>query len=289
VSPHLRRFSLMLAAALAWVPSVATAVAPGAGVQWRFPDGQPPPFTRQELESAVDIRRPGGDGAVAVGWDDGGGGTIEASSGSRRRQVTLGDAQGPDAARLVALAVVDVLRPLPELELAAPVDRSPRPGGLPMAVAVLAALNRGATSAGFALEPSLRGGWGRGRLAVAAEVGYGQGRGRADRQTLVLHMIPARLSLQVRQGHWALQAGGLWRWYWIRGLAGGAGGAWGTLYGGHLALERSFGLTARIGALVAVGVDVHANAVDLRVRGQSLMRSGRVAPMARLGLSWGRW
>ena len=211
VSPPPRRLPLLLAAAVAWVggPPVVAA-ASGWALQWRFPDGQPPPFTRRELEWAVSIRRPPSDAGadVAVGWDAGGSGRIEASSQSRRRLVRLDDAQGPDAARLVALAVVDVLRPLPELS---ELQAEPAAPAAPLAgLSLLGALNRGATSAGFALEPALRVAWPLGRRwGVAGEVGYGQGRGRADGQTLVLHMIPVRLGLQLRQGRWALTAAAL--------------------------------------------------------------------------------
>jgi hypothetical protein len=278
---------LVLAAALAWAaPAPAAAIAPGWALDWRFPDGQPPPFTRQELESAVSIRQPAVDaaGAVAVGWDDGGTGRVEASSDLRRRQVLLGDARGAEAARMVALAVVDVLRPLPEVQLAgAPAPRS-------VALALLGAVNRGATSAGFAFEPALRAGWpAGGRLALVGELGYGQGRGRAAGQTLVLHMIPMRLGLQVRAGGWAFGAGALVRPYRTGGLAGGAGRVAGTLYGGHLALERSLALSARLAFLAAAAVDLQANAIDLQVRGRSLLQSGRVTPMFRMGLHWGAW
>jgi hypothetical protein len=301
---------------VAWAIALALGVAtveraeaaPCCDLAWQFPNAAPPPFSRQELEAAVAIRQPPGAGAapdaVALAWA--GDGIVQASTPLRRRVVTLGPARGSEAARLVALAVVDVLRPLglpPELETvaargsdAAEVRASalPEQGNRPetLTFALAGAVNRGATSAGFALEPTAAVAW---RLAggasglqtgVVVEVGYGQGRGRAGLETLVVHLAPARLGLFLRSGSWALVAGGLARGYSTDGIAGGVSRVRGWLLGGHAAAQRALPLGRDFGLLVAAGVDVAANAVDFRVRGQSLLRTGRLVPTVRMGLLW---
>jgi hypothetical protein len=120
------------------------------------------------------------------------------------------------------------------------------------------------------------------------ELGYGQGRGRVDGRTVLLHMMPARAGVALRAPRaFSVHAGLLARPYLTRALEGG--GAWGTLYGGHLAIERAFALGGGLGLLAAAGVDLHANAVELQVRGRTLLRSGRLVPMVRLGLGWRAW
>ncbi len=331
---------------------------PGWALAWRFPAETLPPFSQVELASAVTIRQPagalaaegaGGDPAeVAIGWAEKG--VVQASTAGRRRVVVLGAARGEEAARLVALAVVDVLRPLELPPVAAGAGQADLRGGDAggddhagrlgddgaggdaegggsgqgarrlgsegagrggdgggggrgfgdgtLMFGLAGVVNRGATSAGLALEPTALVAWqlagdaGATQVGLLGELGYGQGRGLVGTgnlvpQTLVVHMAPLRLGLFLRRGGWTLSMGGLARGYRTVGVAGGAvRSVQGVLLGGQVGAQRAFALGRGFGLLVAGGVDVVANAVDFRVGGHSLLRTGRVVPAVRMGLLW---
>jgi hypothetical protein len=99
-------------------------------------------------------------------------------------------------------------------------------------------------------------------------------------------MLPTRVGAVARGGAYSLHAD-LWR-----GRTGRGAGGWVCL--GHV-VRRTSGGRARVCArprlaiLAAAGVDLHANAVELQVRGRSLLRSGRMVPLLRLGLAWRSW
>jgi hypothetical protein len=121
------------------------------------------------------------------------------------------------------------------------------------------------------------------RLAVALEAGYGQGRGRVSGQDFVVHMLPVRLAAVLGRGAYAAGAGALLRPYVTSGWGGGNG----TLWGGTLFAERRFSASGSLGALLALGLDLPANAVDFFVGRTSLLATGRVVPWARAGVAWG--
>jgi hypothetical protein len=112
VSLPLPRARLLIAscALTSWLLAAEALAAPCCGLDWSFTAAAAPPFSLAELEQAVRIRNPdvGGE-TVAVGWAYPG--VVEARTRDRRRVVELGPLRGQDAARLVAVAVVDVLRP----------------------------------------------------------------------------------------------------------------------------------------------------------------------------------
>jgi hypothetical protein len=328
-----RTLAALLLLGLSW-PAVTARAADGFRVAWQFPAATPPPFSEQELDAAVAVRAGAAedtpDAPVAVGWAATG--VVRASTSQRRRAVALGDARGEEAARLVALAIVDLVRPLAlpapggsaaaSLTTTGRADEIANGGGLRdraagaharrVTLALSGAVNRGATSAGFALEPTATvawwlGGHGDGAgIGVLAQIGYGRGRGRIGSQALVVHMAPLRLGVVGRRGGWGLTLAGLARGYRTVGLSSEvasspgigvgpvgsrsvrpAAPVGGVLLGGHLGLQRSFGLSREIALLLAGGVDVLASAVDFRVRGQSLLRTGRLIPSLAMGLAWG--
>jgi hypothetical protein len=302
----------------------------GWQVAWQFPVETPPPFSPQELDAAVAIRRPaGGDGTrattVAIGWA--GEGVVHASTSQRRRAVALAGARGDEAARLVALAIVDVVRPLAlpepltatgradeaavvgERPLRLPGEVASRAGRLTLALS--GAVNRGATSAGFALEPTATAAWrlagaaGGTEVGMLAELGYGRGQGRVGTDSLVVHLAPLRLGVFGRRAGWSITLAALARGYRTVGLSGAiapspvtgvlrgpstaSAGApvMGVLLGGHLGVQRTWGLSQDVGLRLAGGLDLLASGVDFRVRGQSLLRTGRLVPSVALGLLWG--
>jgi hypothetical protein len=282
----------------------AALAAPCCGLSWQFAADTAPPFTLIELEDAVRIRRPDAGGeAVAIRWAYPG--VVEARTRDRRRVVELGPLRGPEAARLVAVAVLDVLRPpatstLPDSE--APARRAdsasdatrlsaqapaPVAPGARLRLALGAALNRGATSAGFALEPTAAaalalGALGASQLGLGFEIGYGQGRGQVSTKTFVVHMIPLRLCAFAARGRYTVTAGALLRPY----FSSGWGGENGTLAGGTFSAEGRWPVQRSWATTLAAGLDLPGNAVDFHVGGLSLLRTGRVVPWLRAGMSW---
>jgi hypothetical protein len=306
-SPCARRLFTACAVGVMGIVGRAAVAAPCCGLAWQFQADAAPPFSLTELEQAVRIRQPdgaAGDQTVAVQWARPG--VIEARSRDRRRAIELGGLRGPEAARVVAVAVLDVRRPAGFADAASAADGardadgttlsaraappSTRPPGARLRLGLGAALNHGATSAGLALEPTgsaalaLAGLGQRGQLGLAFEAGYGQGRGRVGGQNFVVHMIPLRLCAFVAQGGYTLAAGALVRPYLTSGWGGGSG----VLAGGTATAEARWPSAPErpLAATLGAGVDVAANAVDFRVGNVSLLNTGRVVPWMRLGISW---
>lgn len=287
-------------AALALVLAGGDAAAEAAACcRWQFAEALPP-FSARELEQAVQIRRAPGDGsgeAVTVAWARPG--LVEARTRLRRRVVALGEARGPEAARLVAIAVLDVMRPLPVGEVASnepaiaavTPEANTVPGRLRLGLA--GAVNHGATSAGFALEPVAAAAWrlargDAGELGLRLELGYGQARGQVgapiggESAVFAVHLVPVRLGIEGARGAFAASAGVMARPYFARGWGGGNG----AIAGGYLGAEVRWPADRALAGVLGVGVDLAANAVDFRVGGRSLLATGRVVPWARLGLGW---
>jgi hypothetical protein len=302
-----------LAAALGLAAALAARGDRGAGA-WAaeppaiavdLPAAEPLPFTSAELASAVDPRladaggtAPGPISLVWVGPD-----VLEVRAPARRRAVELGGARGAAAARLVALAIVDVVRPQGGGAIAAPAadpgtaqviaaaPAAPRaPDGSALALAAWTAVNATATSAGLSLEPMVEAAWRlggddgqAGGQGVAAQVGYGVGRGVVGGTRFTLHFVPARLGAWAQRGRWRVGGGLSARPYVTAGLDGGAG----VLWGGHVDGRATFALGRGFAVLAIAGLEANATAVDFRVGGRSLLRTGRLVPWAGAGLSWG--
>jgi hypothetical protein len=150
-----------------------------------------------------------------------------------------------------------------------------------------AAVNHGATSAGFALEPTLAaaltlGALGDTALGASFEAGYGQGRGLVGGETFLVHMLPLRLTLVATRGAYSVGGGALVRPYFTNGWGGGQG----TLWGGTVSGEGRWPSGGAWAATLALGLDLPANAVDFHVSQLSLLRTGRVVPWMRVGVSW---
>jgi hypothetical protein len=262
--------------------------------------------------------------AVTLVWA--GPDVLEVRTAARRRSVALGESQGIEAARLVALAVVDVVRPLigparptpgraavaasgeggleaaarvrPVAEAAADArarhraDQASAEPNARLSLALLSVVNRGSTSAGFAMEPMAEVAWRLGGTAanggasfgVAAQAGYGRGLGRVSGHELVLHFFPGRAGVWAQRGWWGLAAGAATRSYLTSGLDGGSG----VLWGGFLSARASLDVGGGFSVLATGGTDLHPNGVDFRVKGRSLLSTGRVVPWLGLGVLWRR-
>jgi hypothetical protein len=261
-----------------------------ARLDWQLTN--PAPFSSADLAEAIRIRCPRADGKtvpVAVRWAAAG--VIAAEAAGRHRQVSLGEESGVAAARLVAIAVLDVVRPLPgeaepttltgTLPPAEPADRAR------LVLALGFGLGRGGTSAGFAVEPALSLEFGFGsrpgpRLGVHGELGYFEGRGRVSGKTFTLRMLPARVGPTVTLDRFAFSAGALLRPYFTSGWDGGRGWQW----GGYAAASMHLPLRGSFGVRVALGLDLPADVLDFRVLGSTLLETGRLVPWVRVGGSW---
>ncbi len=260
------------------------------------------PFSAAELVSAVRLRMPVAasptDGAAQVVVSASARGLVVIERGDRRREVDVGAAgSAAAAARLVALMIVDLVRPdlslppagrraeaVPVAATAAP----PTPARL--SGAIIVALSTGITDAGAAAQPMLEA-----RLAVGprwrsvllaaldgAEVVV---RGAGGDSTLGLVTLPLRPGIGLGLGAIELRAGGLVRPYLASGAAVGEGTS-GVLWGLWAAV--AFEAPVR-GALVPVGVvglDLSPQTLVFQLDGQTVLATQKLAPWLGVGLRW---
>jgi hypothetical protein len=238
------------------------------------------PFDEQELVEAVALRAavaPTAPGAVTVAVEPGDAGRVAIGVDGRRIEADVGGRTGPEAARLVALLLVDATRPPLALE------RAPAP---PRASwSLLPAVNLGLSDAGASLEPTAGFGWRLGpRTRLLASLGYARARviDRAGAGVMTLDTLPVRVGAGAMAGPIELQAGLVGRGYRAAaitaalGVRAGAwvGAAWALPLGGPL---RPFLLAA---------LDAHPQRLELRRAGQPLLAAGYFAPWAGVGLAW---
>ena len=150
------------------------------------------PFAATDLASALRVRLP--DGApLDVSVQPEGGGRIRVAIGDTTRELDLGGRRGPDAARLVALEIVDLA--LDDLATMPPPEPHAR-----FAVDVLgSAIAWDGMLAGGTADLSLA----RGAVVYAIELAAGQ-RVAGD---LHVTSLPARLTAGWRASRWELRAG----------------------------------------------------------------------------------
>jgi hypothetical protein len=247
-------------------------------------------------------------------------GHVVIASGWRRREIAVAEAPAAEAARLVALMIVDLVRPEVALPPPAPIPGAPsatapppsavaapqaavaasavvaardapapsaarRPPRLTLAAAMGIAV--GTTDAGASASPTVEARLAlgsRARLVLAAAFDRAEALVREGemQSTLAVTTLPVRLGVGARFGSVELRAGGLVRAYLARGLAS-RGGAVGGMFAA-VAVELPLG-----SALVpfgVLGVDVHPQAVAFQLAGQTVLELGRFAPWLAVGLAW---
>jgi hypothetical protein len=172
---------------------------------------------------------------VVVTTDPAEAGAVLLAVGTRERQLSLGEARGREAARLVALLALDLMEAgEPEVREATVAARPPAPP--PAQAEVSAAPAAEGPPEGWALTPSFTMGPHDGRLELGAEValalthrwrlsaygGYGQAKARSA--LLNSAVVRAGLGFVLLGGE--VQGGGLVRGHWEGDTGGTISGAW---------------------------------------------------------------
>jgi hypothetical protein len=232
------------------------------------------PFTEAELRDALALRLSGagaGDGVVVSAAEAG---RVRLARGGQQVDIWIGERRSEDAARLVALLVVDALRPVPVA--------SPGRWSLFLAPGV----NAGLSDAGASFEPTAGVGL---RLVGGAQlllsVGYARARARAGAGTrlLTLDTVPLRLGGGLRVGPVELQAGALARAH----LASGAITRLGLRPGAWASLLWRVPVRGALWPYLALGCDALLERLELRLAGRPALTSGNLAPWAAAGVGWG--
>ena len=272
-------------------------------VRLALPNAETLPFAASELSAAVGLRAQVVTGADAapdavevdvtsteVGW-------VEVASGPRRRRVEVSGVSGPDAARLVALIVVDVVRaemPLPAAAAVAvslpPETTAPARGGSPsrFALAAIAGLGVRTTDAGIGMMPTLEG---QLRLTNHMRIVLSAAFERAEvvvRQApadgkVALTMFPLRLGAGLRLGWAELRAGALARLYTVSELAADGGVVW----GGFAAVTAAWPTRGAVSGFGIVGVDFHPQVLALTLAQQPVLTLHTLAPFVGVGAVFG--
>lgn len=264
---------LALAAWAAGQPRLRLQAAPGL------------PFDEQQLVDALALRaqlagaEAAGDLAVAV--EPSGPGRVAIAVAGRRVEAEVGASTGADAARLVALLVVDAAQP----PLVFEGEPAPRPGRLSLFLAP--AVNLGLSDAGVSLEPTAGVGWQvtrEGRLL--ASLGYARARAvdRKGTELMVLDTVPVRAGVGWLLGPVEL-AGGLV----VRGFRAGAEQrTLGARPGAWLEASWSLPLSGPLRPFLLAALDGHLERLELRRSGRPLLSAGYLAPWLGVGVSWRR-
>ena len=259
------------------------------------------PFSTAELRAAVDARvplatDPGSASSVVTVTGDGPGGPIAVASSFRMQRVPMAGKTPAQAARLVALAVLDVARSLPApVQAAAPnagslaASAPPAQGRGALAVGLFpAAVNTG-LGGGATFEPTLELSWrpplrlGPGQPGLDVQLGFARTQAAWNGRAFDLQTLPARLGLRWRWRALEGGAGAVARLYRTRGLDGGSG----AIAGGFAELRGALALGPSLQAVAAVGCDGYTERLEFRAAGLSLLRTGQVMPWMGLGVVWG--
>jgi len=257
------------------------------------------PFTPASLEEALRLRGVDPEAQVelrAVGVD-----AVEITCDARQRVVPLFGRTGPAAARWVALAVVELLEPVPGLTAPAPrvvtpaPTPTPAPPPEPQAPAISLAV-MGAARGGTSFERPWLGGAAEVGIRIwrplTAHLGLGVAMGPSDTRaeaSLRTTVVPIRFGvgyrleaapLELRVGGLAapLQARGdradapYSRWLAVGGVGASAVGRWPVRPGWAVRAE--------------LGLDVFVNQLDLQVGGARLSLTDRAGARAAVGVEW---
>ena len=259
------------------------------------------PFSSEVLLAAVEARLPltrnPDPSATAVRIAPGQiAGRVVVSGSTGQQDVLVAGKEAREAARLVALAVVDVSRPLPAEPVAIarampPVDYTragdPARGGR-VSAAILPGLSVGLDGREVTFEPTgelaLRiGAATDGPFSVAASFGFARTGAAWKDRTFTLSTFPVRLGPRWRWRQVELGAGGTARLYDTSGLDGG----WGALLGGFASVGTS-GALARGWRWTAMAAgDAYRETVLFRADGQPLLTTGRFVLWLGLGARFG--
>jgi hypothetical protein len=247
------------------------------------------PFAANQLRDAVALRVPAvadRDAPIDVTVAPSAPGRVLLDAPGRRLDLWIGELTGGEAARLVAILIVDAVRPpvvLENLEVVAP--RPPR-----LSFYVSPAVNFALTDAGVSFEPNAGVGWALGsRVRLLLSLGYARAVANdpAGNRLATLDVVPVRAGVGVRVGPLEMQGGGL-----VQGSrATGLGGMVAETYvrpGGWVAVALPLRATGLVRPFLAAGVDGSPGSTEIRIKTQRVLSQGSVAPWAAVGLGFFR-
>ena len=257
----------------------------------------PLPFSAAELDDALSLRVGAG---VPVEVDAAAPGEALVRAGGKERSISLGDARGPAAARLVALVVVDLTTdvtplpapppppaPPPEIHITAP----PAPAGPPLArIALLGGPTGGSNLDGvrfaFALDATFHL-VSNFRLAVGAGFAPGPD-ATVGAIPVTLRTVPLRAALawQPRGGPFELRLGAVVVPYGLTSSTMPAVARNGAVAGGSAAALYSVELGSRFDLVLAAGADAFANRDEFQIHGERALATNRLALWGALGVGW---
>jgi hypothetical protein len=236
------------------------------------------PFAADELRAAVALRLPERGEALEVTVAPAAPGRVVLDARGRRMDLWIGDRTGGEAARLVAILIVDAVRAPVELG-----DLPPPRGRWSLFLAPAVGLF---TDAGVSFEPTAGLGWSlgrRGRLLLS--LGYARALVEDPRGRLMVavEVVPVRAGAGLSAGPLELQAGVVAQGY--RAVAGTA--RTGVRPGGWLALACWLPGTRWARPFLAAGADLYGQRLELRLDGRPALTAGQVGPWAALGVTFG--
>jgi hypothetical protein len=276
------------------------------------------PFTDRDLRAATELRVSVGGvedvAATEVTVASAGPGRVTIATAARSRDVFLGARAGAEAARLVAVLIVDMLGEHPTLPTlpTAPVQTAARdepeatakagdsttnaaatataaasPRTLRrLSVAAFSSVNLALTDAGPSFEPSATLAWSLSPAwRVSLSVGYAQARALdpTGAELVSFRTVPVRAGVGYGYRWLELAAGPLGRAYWTSGV----GNTRGMAFGGWLALRASLPVRWAIRPSLIGGIDARVERLELRAAGRSLISAGYVSPWIGIGIGWG--
>jgi hypothetical protein len=269
------------------------------------------PFSPGDLEAAVEARlavaRDGGPATEVTVTPTPTPGTVVVMSARRLEEVAVAGKSPVEAARLVALAIVAVVRPAisvdrglvaqeggdaveNSLELRAGRAGAAAPSRFTVAAAT--GLSLGLREGSASSESLIEAAWswgaavGDGGSALRPwqiAVGLGFARASADGVAFALDSYPLRLGLRRRWRFLVAGAGPVVRRFHTRGLDDKSGG----VAGGFGSLAADVALGAGFRATATISCDVHSERLVFRTAGKTVLTTAPVIPWLGIGLSWG--
>jgi hypothetical protein len=268
--------------------TIAVLVAPSAGkgaqADVKVVCSGPLPFSRADLEGALRARQPllGVLSSVEVRAEDSGRTVVRV--GVAERDVDWDGRTGEEAARLVAVLVLDLARADTPMTVSSP-PSSPSAGGAGRAVRLGVTLKSPLDHEGVIarLEPTLdlavdvR--WG---VAAFVAAGYRRVSAASDAGALEMDQVPLRAGLAYGRRWLELRLCALARPYAV----GGDGTHRGTIWGGGVSAAMRWPVARRLSVVLAAGLDVSRSRMVFSIDQQPVLSTAWTAPWLGAGVAW---
>jgi len=264
----------------------------------RVAPGSALPFGADDLERLVRMRMrdAAGCGCPIVDVGPVAGGAIAVSCPDRRAEVALEGRTGQEAARMVAIVLID-LASAPAAAAAQPPPASPPvavlaspPAARPAASRWSFRLSAGPAwgfSDGAVLEPTAGAGWSPSpRVRLGIDLGFARHAASTPKTAapVALDAVPLRAGVGLSLGAARLEVGATLRGY--RARAGTV--QTGLREGGFVAASWTFRGWSSLHPTLSAGVDIYARPLEVRVDEQVALTAGTLAPWLAAGLAWSR-